>query len=122
MSHLVDICDVAPRRRSSQRTTSLSTRQAKHAYRTYSASAPLRYGPYRKTGRDLSFIRVVAASAIVMGLLLGVGPTALAQVGRLLASVPALFTQGIPTPGAFGTDTSDVMNDTAPTDAGVQHP
>lgn len=59
-------------------------------------------GPYRKVHPDLSCIRLIAASAIVAGLLLGTAPVALAQVGHLIATAPAAFVQELPTQGAAG--------------------
>jgi hypothetical protein len=57
-------------------------------------------GPYRKIHPDLSCIRLIAASAIVAGLLLGTAPVALAQVGHLIATAPATYVQELPTRGA----------------------
>lgn len=78
------------------------------------------YGPHRKTHRDLSCIRVIAASAIVAGLLLGTAPVALAQVGHLLATVPAAFVQEIPALVASRTSTDEAKSDSAPTDISVR--
>lgn len=68
----------------------------------------LQEGPYRKTHPDLSCIRLIAASAIVAGLLLGTAPVALAQVGYLIATTPAAFAQQVPgqgpVPGAGAPD------------------
>jgi hypothetical protein len=66
------------------------------------AHAAFQDGPYRKIYPDLSCIRLIAASAIVAGLLLGTAPVALAQVGYLIATAPAAFAQEIPTQGASG--------------------
>lgn len=66
------------------------------------AHVAVQYGPYRKIQPDLSCIRLLAASAIVAGLLLGTAPVALAQVGHLIATAPAAFVQGVPTRGASG--------------------
>jgi hypothetical protein len=52
--------------------------------------------PYRKSHADLSCIRLIAASAIVAGLLLGTAPVALAQVGHLIVTAPAAFVQEKP--------------------------
>lgn len=76
------------------------------------AQMALQEGPYRKSHADLSCIRLIAASAIVAGLLLGTAPVALAQVGHLIATAPAAFAQATPTaaisgaatPGAGGLD------------------
>jgi hypothetical protein len=64
------------------------------------AHVALQDGPYRKIRPDLSCIRLIAASAIVAGLLLGTAPVALAQVGHLIATAPAAFAQEVPTRGA----------------------
>jgi hypothetical protein len=91
---------------------------------TYAEGAtrvPRLYGPYRKTRRDLSYIRVTAASAIVAGLLLGTAPTALAQVGHLLVTVPAAFIQELSGHTVSSTDASEVNSDSAPTDITVRH-
>ncbi|MGH3765315.1 MAG: hypothetical protein ACRDS0_02395 [Pseudonocardiaceae bacterium] len=77
--------------------------------------------PYRKTHRDLSCVRVIAASAIVAGLLLGTAPLALAQVGQLLAAVPAAFAQAEQTPGDLGAATVDSPLDRAQADSVAQH-
>ena len=66
------------------------------------AQVALPEGPYRKVHPDLSCIRLIAASAIVAGLLLGTAPVALAQVGHLIATAPAAFVQELPTQGATG--------------------
>jgi hypothetical protein len=89
-----------------------------------SSRVPELDGPYRKTHRDYSCIRVVAASAIVAGLLLGTAPVALAQVGLLIASVPAAFAPQAPAPATSGA--SDVQRDNtetsiAETSITVQH-
>ncbi|MGH3824281.1 MAG: hypothetical protein ACRDRA_15845 [Pseudonocardiaceae bacterium] len=76
---------------------------------------------YRKTHRDYSCIRVVAASAIVAGLLLGTGPIALAQVSQLLATLPAAFTQQVPTLAAASPGANDVQRDSAETTITMQH-
>ncbi|HET9257247.1 MAG TPA: hypothetical protein VFO16_18890 [Pseudonocardiaceae bacterium] len=122
MNDLVGIHDVRPRGQTRGRTSDPDNGQAGYAHQAYSSGAPLRYGPYRRTRRDYSFIRVLTAAAIVAWLLVGYAPTVLADVGHLLGTVPAVFTQGVPTPGASGSDTSYVTNDTAPTDIGAQEP
>lgn len=76
---------------------------------------------YRKAHRDLSCIRVVAASAIVAGLLLGTAPMALAQVGQLLASVPAAFTPAQPIRADLSPATVDSPSESASTETIVQH-
>lgn len=78
------------------------------------------HGPYRKSHRDLSCIRVVAASAIVAGLLLGTAPVALAQVGLLIASVPAAFAQEVPAADVSSAGAGEEKVDNAP-GATVQH-
>jgi hypothetical protein len=82
---------------------------------------PRLYGPYRKTRRDLSCIRVIAASTIVAGLLLGTAPTALAQVGHLLVTVPVAFIQELSGQAVSSTGASAIKNDSAPTDITVRH-
>lgn len=79
------------------------------------------HSPYRKTHRDYSCIRVVAASAIVAGLLLGTAPVALAQVGHLLATVPAAFAQEVPSLSASNASARDVERDNAGTGITMQH-
>ena len=66
------------------------------------AHVALQDGPYRKIHTDLCCIRLIAASAIVAGLLLGTAPVALAQVGHLIATAPAVFVQETPIRGASG--------------------
>jgi hypothetical protein len=79
------------------------------------ARAALQDGPYRKIHPDFSCIRLIAASAIVAGLLLGTAPVALAQVGHLIATAPAAFVQETPTRGASGAggeaEHSDIRSD-----------
>ncbi len=65
--------------------------------RSGDAQMALQEGPYRKSHADLTCIRLIAASAIVAGLLLGTAPMALAQVGHLIATAPAAFAQEVPT-------------------------
>src|SRR3954462_1491744 len=65
--------------------------------RSGDAQMALQEGPYRKNHADLTCIRLIAASAIVAGLLLGTAPMALAQVGHLIATAPAAFAQEVPT-------------------------
>lgn len=79
------------------------------------------HSEYRKEHRDLSCVRVIAASAIVAGLLLGTAPLALAQVSQLLASVPAAFTQVRPIPADLSPATVDSASESASTDTVVQH-
>jgi hypothetical protein len=67
------------------------------------AEGALWQGPYRKARPDLTCIRLLAASAIVAGLLLGTAPVALAQVGHLIATAPAAFVQEAPSQGPVGT-------------------
>jgi hypothetical protein len=76
---------------------------------------------YRKVHRDLSCVRVIAASAIVAGLLLGTAPMALAQVGQLLASVPAAFAQVEPIPADLSPATADPARDSASTESTVEN-
>jgi hypothetical protein len=76
---------------------------------------------YRKVHRDLSCVRVIAASAIVAGLLLGTAPMALAQVGQLLASVPAAFTQVEPISADLRPAAVDSPGEGASTHTIVQH-
>ncbi len=49
---------------------------------------PHLYGHYRDACENLSYIRVIAASAIVVGILFSTAPTALAPVGLLFATTP----------------------------------
>ncbi|MDT7712986.1 MAG: hypothetical protein QOG46_1680, partial [Pseudonocardiales bacterium] len=100
MCDLVDIRAVGPprhrkvRRVVSDRVTSdVAGDQAAKDHSGKASSVRVLHPQYRKEHRDLSCVRVIAASAIVAGLLLGTAPMALAQVGQLLASVPAAFTQ-----------------------------
>jgi hypothetical protein len=79
------------------------------------------HNEYRKEHRDLSCVRVIAASAIVAGLLLGTAPIALAQVGQLLASVPAAFTQVEPMRADLSPATVGSPSESASTDTLVQH-
>jgi hypothetical protein len=67
------------------------------ADRSDDAQMAFQDGPYRKSHADLTCIRLIAASAIVAGLLLGTAPVALAQVGHLIATAPAAFAQEVPT-------------------------
>jgi hypothetical protein len=94
-----------------------------HVDRSDDAQMALQDGPYRKSHADLSCIRLIAASAIVAGLLLGTAPVALAQVGHLIATAPAAFVPQEPTaatPAAGGLDTehssalSDSVDRTVP--------
>lgn len=89
-----------------------------HAGRASGDTAQLHY---RKASRDYSCIRVVAASAIVAGLLLGTAPLALAQVSQLLATVPAAFAQQVPTLTAISPGAGDVQRDNAQTVMTMQH-
>jgi hypothetical protein len=79
------------------------------------------HGPYRKNHRDYSCVRVVAASAIVAGLLLGTAPLALAQVGHLLATVPAAFAQEVPSLSVPSGSARDVEPDNAGTGITMQY-
>lgn len=98
----------------------VSARRVAHADRA-SGGTRVAELQYRKERRDYSCIRVVAASAIVAGLLLGTAPLALAQVSQLLATVPAAFTLEVPTLGVSGVGASEVQRDTAGTTAIMQH-
>ncbi len=106
MGNLVDIRAVGPpshpRTRRGARnpvTADVVGDQAAPADRSSNMTRVLvHHSHYRKAHRDLSCVRVIAASAIVAGLLLGTAPMALAQVGQLLASVPAAFVQVEPIP------------------------
>jgi hypothetical protein len=81
-------------------TPGVAAGQAGHADRSEDAAqAALQHGPYRKVHADLCCIRLIAASAIVAGLLLGTAPAALAQVGHLIATTPAAFVQELPRQG-----------------------
>ncbi len=129
MVNLVGTRTVGPPRR--KRTTNVSNdrggpvvveRRAAHADRCAGNTrvTPL-HGPYRKTHRDYSCVRVVAASAIVAGLLLGTAPLALAQVGHLLATVPAAFAQEVPSLSVPSGNARDVERDNAGTGITMQH-
>ena len=91
MGDLVDTCAVGPPSDSATADRSGDV-----------AQVALPEGPYRKVHPDLTCIRLIAASAIVAGLLLGTAPVALAQVGHLIATAPAAFVQEIPTRTATG--------------------
>lgn len=97
----------------------VSTRRAAHADRT-GGDTRVAQLHYRKAHRDYSCIRLVAASAIVAGLLLGTAPLALAQVSHLIATVPAAFAQ-VPTLAVSGAGASEVQRDNAETTITVQH-
>jgi hypothetical protein len=86
--------------------------------RSGDAQMALQEGPYRKSHADLTCIRLIAASAIVAGLLLGTAPMALAQVGHLIATAPAAFAQEVPTAatsraGGLDTDHPSAQSDSA---------
>ncbi|MGH3695579.1 MAG: hypothetical protein ACRDRX_16600 [Pseudonocardiaceae bacterium] len=97
-------------------------RRAAHADRSVGNTrvTPL-HSPYRKNHRDYSCVRVVAASAIVAGLLLGTAPLALAQVGHLLATIPAAFAQEASGLSASNASARDVERDSAGTGITMQH-
>jgi hypothetical protein len=129
MAYLVDIRAVGPPSRPKARrgghnpvTADVVGDQAAPADRSSNVT-PMRalHNQYRKEHRDLSCVRVIAASAIVAGLLLGTAPIAFAQVGHLLASVPAAFTQVQPIPADLGAATVDSTSESASTDIIVQH-
>jgi hypothetical protein len=98
----------------------VSARRTVHADRagSHTRVTELRY---RKAHRDYSCVRVVAASAIVAGLLLGTAPLALAQVSQLIAAVPAVFTLETPSLAPSGVGPSEVQRDSAETGITVQH-
>ncbi len=82
---------------------------------------PVLHSQYRKEHRDLSCVRVIAASAIVAGLLLGTAPMALAQVGQLLASVPAAFVQAEPVRADVSPAIVDSPHESALTESIASH-
>jgi hypothetical protein len=55
------------------------------------------YSQCRDACTDPAGLRIFAASALVVGLMLSTAPVALAQVGRLLATAPAAFAGDEPT-------------------------
>lgn len=88
------------------------------------AQVVLEQGPYRKANPDLSCVRLIAASVIVAGLLLGTAPVALAQVGHLIATAPAAYVQEIPHQGtstAGGLDADHSSKPIASVDRTVRH-
>lgn len=88
------------------------------------AQVVLDQGPYRKANPDLCCVRLIAASVIVAGLLLGTAPVALAQVGHLIATAPAAYVQEIPAHGTWGAGGVDADHSSKPIasiDRIVQH-
>ena len=129
MSDLVDIRAVGPprhrkvRRVMSDRVTSdlVGDQAASPDHSGKATRVRVLHTQYRKEHRDLSCVRVIAASAIVAGLLLGTAPLALTQVGQLFASVPAAFTQVQPIRADISPTTVDSPSEIASTDTIVQH-
>ena len=129
MANLVDIRAVGPpRHRKTRRVGSDQVTPDVVGDQTAPGDRPAKraqvlvlHSQYRKVHRDLSCVRVIAASAIVAGLLLGTAPLALAQVGQLLASVPVAFAQAEPLPENLGTATVDSSRESPLTDSVLQH-
>lgn len=129
MGNLVDMRAVRPPRHPKHRrvdshraTPDIVGDQTARAERPGNTTGMLvHHSQYRKAHRDLSCVRVIAASAIVAGLLLGTAPLALAQVGQLIASVPAAFAQVEPIPVDLSAATVDSPRDSAQTNSIVAH-
>lgn len=68
---------------------------------------PRLYGHYRDACGSVPYVRVIAASAIVVGLLFATAPTALAPVGLLLASAPVAGSEHGPIHDDLFADTDD---------------
>ena len=126
MGELVDTRAVGPP--SQMETTSAPDVVAVHTVHVDRSGAVvegvLQEGPYRKAHPDLTCIRLIAASAIVAGLLLGTAPAALAQVGHLIATAPAAFVQEAPTHGIVSTgglDTERLSIQSGSVDRTVQY-
>lgn len=64
---------------------------AEPAYAEDSSRLSYLYSQCREACADPAGLRIFAASALVVGLMLSTAPVALAQVGRLLATAPAAF-------------------------------
>jgi hypothetical protein len=64
-------------------------------------------GQYRDVCGNFSCVRVIAVSAIVVGILFATAPTALAPVGLLLASAPAASAEHGPVRDDATADTDD---------------
>ena len=112
MAHLIGTQTAGPptRRqttdtRNHRRAVDIGDRQVAHADRA-DTSIRITHLHYRKARRDYPCIRIIAASAIVAGLLLGAAPLALSQVSHLLATVPAAFAQQVPSLTATSLDAS----------------